>query len=141
MLLHGGVSGRSLADLHSRPPAAPSTVFLGLISESGVRPTDLPTKKAPTSAAMMHATARKVASSPTVHWLRPPSSTCSRRGRGGGASLPASCHNYPLHEVLWNRRAQRETFSTGVHLSLSSCLRRNWILRGSAPGTDERERC
>ena len=68
---------RALCHLQRSPPAAPSTVFLGLMSDRGVLPTVLPTTNAPTSAAMTQATARKVAKSPTVHCPNPPSRTCA----------------------------------------------------------------
>ncbi len=63
--------------LHARPPMAPSTVFLGLMLMSCVRPSVLPNAYAPVSAAMVQATVMKVAMRPTVQCVIPPNSTCS----------------------------------------------------------------
>lgn len=50
----------------ARPPTAPSTVFLGLMSVSLVLPRFFPTKYAPVSAAITQATDVSVATKPTV---------------------------------------------------------------------------
>ena len=63
--------------LHARPPTAPSTVFLGLMLISWVRPRVLPKAYAPVSAAMVQATVMNVAMRPTVQCVSPPKSTCS----------------------------------------------------------------
>ena len=67
---------RATTTLQSSPPRAPSTVFLGLMLMSCVRPNLLPVKYAPVSAAIMHATDMKVAMRPTVQCVKPPSATC-----------------------------------------------------------------
>jgi hypothetical protein len=59
-------SASAAATALASPPAAPSTVFFGDMSVSLVRPRFLPTKYAPVSAAMMHATVVNVATRPTV---------------------------------------------------------------------------
>lgn len=63
--------------LHSRPPIAPSTVFLGLMLISCVRPRVFPNAYAPVSAAIVQATAMKVAMRPTVMCEMPPKRTCA----------------------------------------------------------------
>ena len=63
--------------LQARPPTAPSTVFLGLMLISWVRPRVLPKAYAPVSAAMVQATVMNVAMRPTVQCVSPPRSTCS----------------------------------------------------------------
>lgn len=67
---------RATRVLHSRPPIAPSTVFFGLMLISCVRPIVLPNAYAPVSAAIVQATAMKVAMRPTVQCVMPPNSTC-----------------------------------------------------------------
>lgn len=70
---------RATRVLHMRPPIAPSTVFFGLMLISCVRPRVLPKAYAPVSAAIVHATAMKVAMRPTVQCEMPPNSTWARQ--------------------------------------------------------------
>mmetsp|Transcript_5722 Transcript_5722/g.24270 ORF Transcript_5722/g.24270 Transcript_5722/m.24270 type:complete len:233 (+) Transcript_5722:756-1454(+) len=58
--------------VHSSPPSAPSTVLLGEILMSCVRPKVLPKAYAPTSEAMMQLTVMTVTIRPVVHASGPP---------------------------------------------------------------------
>lgn len=77
------------ATADASPPRAPSTVFLGLMSVSLVRPRFLPTKYAPVSAAMMHATVVSVAMRPTV-----------RSGRNE-VMAAMTCSHQEQHQQQW----------------------------------------